>query len=143
VNRGATDVTISNVDIQGFDNPGTCTASTIAKNGVFSCNATGSIPKNAKLSEPYFTDTYWKNPASNARNNFDPSVPFGLPFAPTPYRAVFTVKAGTVQVTRDLPIEYRYIENIYFGDKRMELTVVPAFSVRVTPALAIVPAAAA
>src|SRR5206468_3077316 len=35
-----------------------------------------------------------------------------------------------------------YVKDIYNGDKRMELNVVPAFSVRVTPALAIVPAQA-
>src|SRR5262249_7350978 len=88
-----------------------------------------------------FNDTYWKNPSGAARNTFDPSVPFGVPFAPTPFRAVFTVKIGNVEVTRDQQIEYRYVENLYFGDKRMELNVVPAFSVKVTPVLAIVPTA--
>jgi hypothetical protein len=143
VNRGATDVTVSSVAIHGFEGAGACTPATLAKNAVFSCSVTGTVPKTVKLTEPYFTDTYWKNPSGPARNNFDPSVPFGLPFAPTPFRVVFTVKAGSVDVTREEPIEYRYVENLYFGDKRMELNVVPAFSVRVTPMLAIVPAAAA
>jgi len=39
-------------------------------------------------------------------------------------------------------VEYRYVKDIYFGDKRMELNVVPAFSVRVTPTLAVIPAPA-
>jgi hypothetical protein len=143
VNRGATEVTVSSVSIQGLEGAGACSPGTIARNAVFSCNTTGTVPKNAKLTEPYFTDNYWKNPSGPARSNFDPSVPFGVPFAPTPFRAVFTVKVGSIDVTHALPIEYRYVENLYFGDKRMELNVVPAFSVRVTPALAIVPASSA
>ena len=35
------------------------------------------------------------------------------------------------------------MKDVYAGDKRMELNVVPAFSVRVTPALAVIPMAAA
>jgi hypothetical protein len=45
-------------------------------------------------------------------------------------------------VTREIPIQYRYVKDIYLGDKRMELNVVPAFSVRVTPALAVIPVSA-
>jgi hypothetical protein len=39
-------------------------------------------------------------------------------------------------------VEFRYVKDIYLGDKRMELNVVPAFSAVVTPALAIFPASA-
>ena len=70
-------------------------------------------------------------------------MPFGVPFAPTPFRATFHVKAGSVDVTKELPIQFRYVKDLYYGDKRMELNVVPAFSVRVTPPLAVIPAAAA
>jgi hypothetical protein len=45
-------------------------------------------------------------------------------------------------VTKDLQVEYRYVKDLYFGDKRMELNVVPAFSVHVTPTLAVFPAQA-
>ena len=38
-----------------------------------------------------------------------------------------------------MPVEYRYVKDIYLGDKRMELNVVPAFSVNVTPAEAFAP----
>ena len=71
-----------------------------------------------------------------------PRVPFGVPFAPTPFRVTFHVKAGDVEVTKELPVEYRYVKDIYFGDKRMELNVVPAFSVRISPGLAVIPAPA-
>jgi hypothetical protein len=66
-------------------------------------------------------------------------VPFGVPFAPTPFRVTFHVKAGSVDVTKELPVQFRYVKDIYNGDKRMELNVVPAFSVRVTPPLAVIP----
>src|SRR5262249_56743796 len=49
---------------------------------------------------------------------------------------------GTADVTRELPIQFRYVKDIYNGDKRMELNVVPAFSVRTTPPLAVMPMAA-
>ena len=42
---------------------------------------------------------------------------------------------------KDVPVQYRYVKDIYTGDKRMELNVVPDFSVRMTPPLAVFPAA--
>ena len=101
------------------------------------------MPKDAKPTTPYFTDDYWKNPSKPAINIFDPGVPFGVPFAPTPFRVTFHVHAGSADVTKELPIQYRYVKDIYIGDKRMELNVVPAFSVRMTPPLAVIPAPAA
>ena len=143
VNHGSSDVTVSEVAIAGLENAGGCASATVKKDGVFACTATATVPKTAKATDPYFTDTYWKNPSGPADNMFDPSVPFGVPFAPTPFHVVFHVKTGSVEVTKDVPVEYRYVKDLYFGDKRMELNVVPAFSVAVTPALAIFPAAAA
>jgi hypothetical protein len=142
VNRGEQEVTISHVAIAGFDGAAPCTAAAIQKNGVFSCTSAAAVPKNAKITDPYFTDNYWKDPKNPARHQFDPSVPFGVPFAPTPFRATFKVKADGLEMTREQPVQFRYVEDVYFGDKRMELKVVPAFSVKVTPALAIVPTAA-
>src|SRR6185312_4690119 len=82
------------------------------------------------------------HPENQAIQIFDPSVPFGVPFAPSPFRVTFHVRAGSVDVTRELPVEYRYMKDLYFGDKRMELNVVPDFSVRITPQLAVIPAPA-
>ena len=110
---------------------------------MFTCTADARVPRTARPTTPYFSDVYWQNPSAPAINTFDPGVPFGLPFAPSPFRVTFRAKAGSVEVTRDLPITFRYVKDIYNGDKRMELNVVPAFSVRVTPSLAVVPALAA
>src|SRR6185437_6814384 len=57
-----------------------------------------------------------------------------------PFTVTYRVKAGSVDVTDVQPIQFRYVKDIYEGDKRMELNVVPAFSVRMTPGLAVIPA---
>jgi len=142
VNRGAVDVSVTGVAIAGFDTSGRCQPGPVKQDGVYSCTVETHIPKSAKPTTPYFHDDYWKNPSNPAINIFDPGVPFGVPFAPTPFRVTFHVKAGDVEVTKELPVEFRYVKDLYFGDKRMELNVVPALSVRVTPELAVIPVAA-
>jgi LmbE family N-acetylglucosaminyl deacetylase len=146
VNHGASDVVVSDVTIAGFDGAPSCAAgpaSVLTMDAVYTCSATGRVPQNAKLTTPYFTDDYWKTPSNPAINIFEPGVRFGVPFAATPFRVTFHVKAGGADVTRELPVEYRYVKDIYNGDKRMELNVVPAYSVRVTPPLDVIPAPAA
>jgi LmbE family N-acetylglucosaminyl deacetylase len=143
VNHGPTEVSVTGVAIAGFDSPAACTPGAARKDATYACSAAAHVPKDAKLTTPYFNDHYWKHPENQAIQVFDPSVPFGVPFAPSPFRVTFHIKAGSVDVTKELPVEYRYVKDIYFGDKRMELNVVPDFSVRVTPTLAVIPAAAA
>ena len=144
VNRGAADSRVTRVEISGFDPQATCAAEVsksgvVKKNAVFTCNVDAHVPMDAKPTTPYFTDNYWKHPENQAIQIFDPSVPFGVPFAPTPFRVIFHVKAGDVEIARDVPVQFRYVKDIYTGDKRMELSVVPAISVRVAPALAVFP----
>jgi hypothetical protein len=139
-NHGATDVSVTGVEVVGFDGPGNCAAGAAKKDAVYTCATQVHVPKDAKLTTPYFDDNYWKHPENQAIQIFDPAVAFGVPFAPTPFRVTFHVKAGDVEVARELPVEYRYVKDIYFGDKRMELNVVPAFSVRLSPDLAVIPA---
>jgi hypothetical protein len=43
-------------------------------------------------------------------------------------------------VAKELPVQFRYVKDTYYGDKRMELNVVPAFSVGITPPLSVIPA---
>ena len=143
VNHGGTDVDVSGVTIAGFEGAPLCTAGAVKKDAIYTCTAKGIVPQAAKLTTPYFTDEYWKSPSKPAINSFERGVPFGVPFAPTPFHVTFHVHAGGTDVTRDLPVQYRYVRDIYNGDKRMELNVVPPFSVRVTPPLAVIPAPAA
>jgi hypothetical protein len=141
VNRGAVNVSVTGVEIAGFDTSGRCQPGSVKQGGAYACTIEAHIPKSAQPTTPYFHDDYWKHPSNPAINIFDPGVPFGVPFAPTPFRVTLHVKAGEVEVTKELPVEFRYVKDLYFGDKRMELNVVPAFSVRVTPELAVIPVA--
>ncbi len=142
LNHGASEVSVTGVEIAGFDGAAACTPGAAKKDATYTCSSAAHVPKDAKLTTPYFNDNYWKHPENQAIQIFDPGVPFGVPFAPSPFRATFHIKAGSVEVTKELPVEYRYVKDIYFGDKRMELNVVPDFSVRVTPTLAVFPASA-
>ena len=141
-NRGSSNVSVTGVSIAGLDAPAACPLGDVKKDAVYTCSSEAHVPKNAKPTTPYFNDNYWKHPENQAIQILDPDVEFGVPFAPTPFHATFHIKAGSVDVTKDVPVEFRYVKDIYLGDKRMELNVVPAFSAVVTPALAIFPASA-
>ncbi len=143
VNRGASEVNVTAVAIAGFDGTGGCKTGALKKDAIYTCTEDARVPKDAKLTTPYFSDNYWKHPENHAIDIFQPGVEFGIPFQPTPFRVAFHVKAGSVEVTRDVPVQFRYVKDIYTGDKRMELNVVPDFSVRMTPPLAVFPAAGA
>ena len=139
LNHGPNEINVTGVTISGFSDPAICQPGSAKKDATYTCSAAAHIPRDAKSTTPYFDDNYWKHPENQAIQIFDPSVPFGVPFAPSPFRVTFHVKAGSVEVTKELPVEYRYVKDIYFGDKRMELNVVPDFSARVTPTLAVFP----
>ena len=139
VNRGGSPVDVTSVAISGFDSPAGCKPESLKKDAVFTCTSPAHVPQDARLTEPAFHDDYWKHPSNPAINVFDPDVEFGAPFRPSPFRVTFHIKAGETEITRDLPVEFRYVRDIYNGDKRMELNVVPAFSVQVTPPLAVFP----
>jgi hypothetical protein len=138
-NRGASDVTVTSVTIAGLDVPTSCKPGPLKKDAVFTCVADAHVPKAAKMTSPYFDDNYWKHPANQAINILEPDVPFGVPFAPTPFRVTFHVRAGGAEVAKELPVQFRYVKDTYYGDKRMELNVVPAFSVGITPPLSVIP----
>lgn len=140
VNHGPSDVNVTAVTIAGLDVRTPCAPGAVKKDAVYTCTSEANVPQNARLTTPYFHDNYWKHPENQAIQIFDPDVEFGVPFAPTPFRVTFHIQAGDTEVTHELPIEYRYIKDIYLGDKRMELNVVPPLSVAVTPALAVIPA---
>jgi hypothetical protein len=102
------------------------------------------IPADAKLTKPYWTDEYWTTrPPKLALDIYEPDVPFGAPFRPSPFRATFTLKAGGVELTKELPVQFRAVKDIFLGEKRMELNVVPGFSAKTTPVLLVIPAPAA
>ena len=102
-----------------------------------------TIPADARVTEPY-----WHRQGEAGRYTFDADAPFGLPFRPTSFYAQVTfafpgAQGGSAgeEIIDGLPVQYRYQGDIFGGEKRSDLLVVPALSVRVSPEVAIVPAA--
>jgi LmbE family N-acetylglucosaminyl deacetylase len=141
-NRGASEITVADVAVTGFDGRAACTPGPVKKDTTYTCAADVRIPITAKLTSPYWTDQYWNaQPQKAALDIYEPDVPFGAPFRPTPFRALFRLKLGGADVTKDVPVQFRYAKDIFVGEKRIELNVVPAFSVKMTPTTAVVPTA--
>jgi LmbE family N-acetylglucosaminyl deacetylase len=134
-NRGDGPVAVRSVTLTGFDGPAGCPAGVAALDGPFACSVETRTPAAARL-----TDVYWRRPEDAGRATFEPDAPFGLPFRPTPFRARIELEVAGARITRDLPIQYRYEGAALAGEKRMELNVVPAFAVAVSPGIAVFPA---
>ena len=162
--RGAADVNVKSVHFQGFEGEASCALTPVAAAGpgggggrgrgaaappvaavsslrrdqAARCEPLLKVPANARATEPY-----WHRAGEAGRYTFDADAPFGLPYRPTPFGAETTmaVSAGssTEDITVQMPVRYRY-EDIVSGEKRTELLVVPAYSVRVSPEFAIIPA---
>jgi hypothetical protein len=97
-----------------------------------------TIPADARLTAAHF-----KYAKDAARFVLDPDVPFGLPFRPTPFTATFTLSISGVDVASTVPVQFRSEGNLFSGEKRFELHVVPAFALTASPEIVIVPGRAA
>jgi hypothetical protein len=124
----AAGVELVTATLAGFDGNvrPSCTG-TLARGATLACKATASIPSSTHLSTPY-----WTPRTDAARYDFEPDVPFGAPFRPSPFRASFALRIGGADVVVERVIQYRY-SNSVAGEKRSELNVSPAFNVRVGP----------
>jgi LmbE family N-acetylglucosaminyl deacetylase len=129
-NRGTATVTLG-ATIAGGPNAN-CNAAELAPNGRRACNMTMAIPADARLTAAHF-----RTGTEGARYVFDADVPFGLPFRPTPYTATFALSVDGVSFSVTRPIQSRSEGNIFSGEKRAEIHVVPKFAVSVTPDVAI------
>ena len=136
-NHGPVGVGVRDVAIEGLDGADRCAPGAAQPDRVYTCSVAATVPAGAAP-----TTVYWRRLPDADRYAFAPDVPFGMPFRPTPFRVRFTIEFPEAQVTVDRPIQYRYQGDIFGGEKRMELTVVPAVSVTVDPAIALVPAGA-
>jgi LmbE family N-acetylglucosaminyl deacetylase len=134
-NRGAAPVGVTSLTASGFAAPPSCALQPVAPGGVVSCRATVTIPATAKPS-----DIYFRHDPKFARYVFDPGVPFGAPFAPTPFNAAIGLAIAGEPVTEDLPVEARYGTDLFAGEKRSELLVVPTLSLTLTPDIVVAPA---
>jgi LmbE family N-acetylglucosaminyl deacetylase len=162
-NYGAAPIAVKQVRFEGFEGDAACSMTafsgggfffpgrgrganappetpmpTVARGQVAHCEPALKIPAKARTTEPY-----WHRKGEEGRYTFDADAPFGLSMRPSPFY-VQTVLAmpGGEEVISGLPVQHRYEGNIFSGEKRTELLVVPSLSVRVTPQIAIVPASA-
>jgi LmbE family N-acetylglucosaminyl deacetylase len=136
-NRGGGEVTVTAVTLSGFENAGNCARGAASGAGAYTCSVELRTPADARL-----TDVYWQRPEDAGRSTFDADAPFGLPFRPSPFTARVDLEVGGARITRQLPIQFRYEGAGLVGEKRMELKVVPAFALSVSPRVAVVPARA-
>src|SRR5262249_15207943 len=112
--------------------------SIVKKDQVAHCEPTLTVPSSARMTEPYLHRN-----GEAGRYTFDADAPLGPPMRPTPfYGQVALGMSGGAEVRGALPVTHRYERNLFSGEKRNEFLVVPALSVRLTPQIAIVPAAA-
>jgi len=111
--------------------------SSVKKDQVAHCEPSLTVPADARATEPY-----WHRRGEDGRYTFDPDAPFGLPMRPTPFSVQITLTLPDGgELVQTLPVQHRYEGNMFSGEKRTELLVVPAFSVLVSPHVAVVPAA--
>ena len=134
-NRGTRGLTLRDLRVKGLDGEATCEhPSEVAAGAIVSCEKTVTVPTGARVTEPY-----WRRDGAAERYVFDKDAPFGQPFRPTPFTALLAIGDRDNGFPIEIPIEHRYEGSIFSGEKRTELLVVPAISVRVSPDIAIVP----
>ena len=111
--------------------------STVRTGQVAHCEPSFTIPATARVTS--------RTGTGKARRDAIPSTadaPFGLPMRPTPFYVQITLAMpGGEEVVDGLPVQHRYEGDMFSGEKRTELLVVPALSVRMSPQVAIIPAA--
>jgi len=118
------DVTVKSVAFGGFDGAASCEGAPIARPRPFTCEATLEIPAGARL-----TSAYWTRVPERDYYDFLPDAPFGLPFEPSPFVARVTLTIGGHDQVVELPVQFRHEGNVFSGEKRHELLVVPAVAV--------------
>lgn len=134
-NRGDSPLIVTRAALTGFEgSENACEPATLEGGGILNCEREVTVPAGARLTEPY-----WERVPGQDRYGFDADAPFGAPFRPSPFRAAIGFSFEGVPVEADLPVQYRYEGNIFSGEKRMELQVVPAVTVSVSPDIAILP----
>ena len=134
-NFGEAAVAVREIRFDGFaEEDLACGADIVLGGAVYDCESTLRVPETAQDS-----NIYWERLPDAARYRVDPDVPFGYPFRPTPFRATFELDFTTGRVAIERAIEYRHGADIFAGEKRMELQVVPRFAVEVTPQITILP----
>ena len=133
--RGTTPVQLKGATLSWMREPLTCAVADVpGPDGSTTCTAAPNVPADARLTAAHF-----HTGKEAARYDFDADVPFGLPFRPTPFTATFSLNIGGSDITATLPVQYRSDVDIFAGEKRQEIHVVPKFAVDTNPDVVIVP----
>ncbi|MEP7116394.1 MAG: PIG-L family deacetylase [Acidobacteriota bacterium] len=133
-NRGEAAVTMGG-SLSGFSAvTGDCAVAPLTSKGARNCKMTATVPADARLTAAHF-----KYAPDVARFILDPDVPAGLPFRPTPFVATVALTIGGEAVTIPVPVASRSEGNLFSGEKRAEVHVVPKFSISATPEIVVVP----
>ncbi len=136
--RGGGTVAVEGIRLDGFEDAAgaaACGGGALVPGGITECTVDARIPADARM-----TDIHWTHVEGAARYALDPDVPFGLPFRPTRFRATIGLTLGSAPVAVERPVEYRDGADLFTGEKRMALHVVPRVAVTMTPAITVVPA---
>ena len=134
-NRGDAPVSLGG-SLAGFtSSAGECAEAPVQAKTARNCRMTATVPTDARLTAAHF-----KYATDAARFVLDQDVPPGLPFRPTPFVANVALTVGGEAVAMPVPVASRSEGNLYSGEKRAEMHVVPKFAVMVTPDILIVPA---
>jgi hypothetical protein len=134
---GVVPVMMSRRSLAGFETEGTLCKDDALMRGPESqsaCSIGATIPADARLTAAHF-----KYATDAARFILDPDVPAGLPFRPTPFTATFLLNIAGVDVATTIPVQFRSEGNIFSGEKRSEIHVVPKFSVDASPDIVVAP----
>jgi hypothetical protein len=136
-NRGTQMLDLTGLAIEGLEgSTDPCQRGPLAPGQIMRCEAKVRVPQDARITEPY-----WRRQGDTGRYIFDDDAPFGLPFRPTPFVVRMDLTIGGAAVHARLPVLYRYEGNIFSGEKRMELSVVPRVTARIDPEIVVIPAA--
>ena len=133
-NHGDDQIIVKAVRVTGFDGATECAGQVVASADVYRCSSGLRIPDDVPP-----TSIHWRTVPGAARYEVDDDVPFGMPFRPTPFRATFVLEFASATVSLERPVEYRDGHDIFAGEKRRVIHVVPEFAVDVSPAIAIIP----
>ena len=134
-NRGDDHVVVRGVRVSGFDSMlPACETERLLAAGVYRCSVEGTVPSTAAS-----TSIHWTHVAGSDRYSFDADVPFGVPFRPTAFTATFELEVGGLPIVAERPVQYRDAHDIFAGEKRTTLRVVPRLSLSMTPDIAVLP----
>ena len=128
-NRGDSDLSVKSISLSGFEGDASCAAAVVKGGAVMPrCDANVKIPAGARLTSP--TGTRWR---TRRATNSTPTRRSGCRSGRRRSAPGFVLDMGGAEVCVDQPVQYRYEGNIFSGEKRTELLVVPRLSVTVTP----------